>query len=160
MNKNKHDPRPFEASEEREWQAQERALRNEKLGSDAAQDDALVARYRTIARALRQPPAGALPSNFAYEVARLAALQARPAEVDARLEQWLVRLLVGVMALAGAVVAALYGGQWLQATDALFVETGGVGVGGWIMALAACFAITFGFDWLRKSSHGNDASRA
>jgi hypothetical protein len=156
------DARPpgARSPEEREWQAQERAVRNERLGSAPAEDDPLVARYRTIAHALRQPPAGGLPSNFAYEVARLAAARSRVVEVDSRLEQWLVRALVGVMALAGAVVAALYGGQWLQATGALFAETGGVGVSGWVATLAACFAITFGFDWWRRARHGDGDSRA
>jgi hypothetical protein len=146
--------------DEREWQAQERALHNERSGTDAAADDALVARYRTIARALRQPPPGALPSNFAYEVARLAAMQPRPAEVDSAVEQWLIRALVGALVLAGAVVAAIYGGQWLQATGSLLAETGGVGVGGWIVTLAVCFAITYGVDWLRRARRENSASHA
>ncbi len=146
--------------DEREWQAQERALHNERTGTDAAADDALVARYRTIARALRQPPPGALPSNFAYEVARLAAMQPRPAEVDSAVEQWLIRALVGALVLAGAVVAAIYGGQWLQATGSLLAETGGVGVGGWIVTLAVCFAITYGVDWLRRARRENSASHA
>ena len=146
--------------DEREWQAQERALQNERSGTDTAADDALVARYRTIARALRQPPPGALPSNFAYEVARLAAMQPQPAEVDSAVEQWLMRALIGAMALAGAAVAALYGGQWLQATGSLLTETGGVGIGGWIVTLAACFAITFGVGLLRNGRRDERASRA
>ena len=146
--------------DEREWQAQERALHNERSGTDAAADDALVARYRAIARALRQPPPAALPSNFAYEVARLAAVQPRPAEVDSVVEQWLMRALVGAMALAGAAAAVLYGGQWLQATGSLLAETGAVGVGGWIVTLAGCFAITLGVDWLRNGRRGEHVSRA
>jgi hypothetical protein len=146
--------------DEREWQAQERALHNERTGTDAAADDALVARYRTVARALRQPPPEGLPSNFAYEVARLAAVQPPPAEVDSAVEQWLIRALVGALVLAGAVVAAIYGGQWLQATGSLLAETGGVGVGGWIVTLAVCFAITYGVDWLRRARRENSASHA
>jgi len=71
-----------------------------------------------------------------------------------------MRALVGAMALAGAAVAALYGGQWLQATGSLLAETGSVGIGGWIVTLAACFAITVGVDWLRKAKHEDGASRA
>lgn len=141
--------------DEREWQAQERALLNERIGADAAEDDALVARYRSIARALRQPPAGALPSNFAYEVARLAAMQPRPADIDSALEQWLVRALVGTMVLAAVIVTAIYGSDWLGATGAL-LGSNGIGGGGWIAALVACFAMTFGFGRLPARGRSKD----
>jgi hypothetical protein len=87
-------------------------------------------------------------------------MQPRPAEVDSAVEQWLIRALVGALVLAGAVVAAIYGGQWLQATGSLLAETGGVGVGGWIVTLAVCFAITYGVDWLRRARRENSASHA
>lgn len=140
--------------DEREWQAQERALLNERLGIDAGQDDALVARYRTIARALRQPPAGGLPSNFAYEIARVAALQVQPVEVDSRVERWMMRALVGVMALAGAFVAAIQGGDWLRASGEL-LGASGLGAGNWIFAVVACVAMTFGFDWMGMGDRGD-----
>ncbi|MEP6632997.1 MAG: hypothetical protein ABJA62_02200 [Luteimonas sp.] len=135
--------------DEREWQAQERAMHNERLGVDASDDDALVARYRTIARALRQPPPGALPSNFAYAVAQQAAARARAADADSSVERWLVRGLVALMTLAAIAVIGAHGEQWWRATAALFAA-GGVGAGGWIIALGACLAMTFGLGGLRS----------
>ena len=46
----------------REWEAQERALRAERLKLDAGQGDARTAQYRMIARALRQPPVSPMPA--------------------------------------------------------------------------------------------------
>jgi hypothetical protein len=56
---------PFDnADDEREWQAQQRAFEQ----TDRA-DDALVARYRDVARGLRALPRAELPSDFARKVA-------------------------------------------------------------------------------------------
>ena len=93
-----------------EWLAQERALQDELAGV-ANSNDPLVARYRVIARALRQPLPDALPADFA----RTLAAQVQNAPLDTRVEQGLMRALVTLMALSGAVVAALYGQSWWPA---------------------------------------------
>ena len=74
-----HDLPPFDdAAREREWQAQEHALRAERLGLDPAAGDARVRRYRLLARALREPMPDALPADFAQRMA--AQVAAAPAQ--------------------------------------------------------------------------------
>lgn len=142
------------AIEAREWQAQERALQEERTGlppGDADSDG-----YRLVARALRQAPvAEGLPSNFAYEVARLAALRA-PREVDTRLEAWLLRGLVGVMLLAGAVFAALQGPRWVAAGATLLDTAGASGAAPWVGLVCGCVAMSFALDWSRRALDRRD----
>ena len=59
---NAKHPRPGTDAFEREWQLQERALRDERTGRAGDPD---IAAYRRVARALRQPQPDRLPSNFA-----------------------------------------------------------------------------------------------
>ena len=49
-----------------EWDAQERALREERLGVPVG-DDARVAEYRLLARALRHPPLDAVPVDQHFQ---------------------------------------------------------------------------------------------
>ena len=127
-----------------EWLAQERALQDERRDG-ASSDDPLQARYRQIARALRQPLPHALPDDFAARIAALAAADARHGAVDTAVEQRLVRALVTLLALSAAVVAALYGQQWLQAIVAVLP---GVAFN-WTLALLACVGLSWSFDRLR-----------
>ena len=57
--------------DEREWQAQERALQEERLHLTG---DPRLAAYRRIARALRQPLPDALPADFARRLAASSSL--------------------------------------------------------------------------------------
>ena len=82
--------KPTERIDEREWQMQERALREERFGA-AAGDDPGIAAYRHVARALREPLPDALPSDFAEAIAAQAARL--PVRGESALERWLVRLL-------------------------------------------------------------------
>jgi len=128
---------------DREWALQERAFSEERASEERAghatgSDEPGLTEYRRIARALRQPPADRLPSNFAWQVAQLAARLPHPSRLDLRLEGWLVRSLVAAMVLGGLAVAALYGLDWLRALDA----TGSAG--NWMMLVAACV----GLSWL------------
>jgi hypothetical protein len=145
--------------DEREWQAQERALREVRAGAaprDAALggDDALVARYRDVARALAVPPASGLHAGFATEVAQLAAK--RHAAPDAGLERGLLRMLVLAMALSSAVVVAVYGVQWWRASAQLL----GTDALGWTIAVAACAALSWSLDWMRRRGAGDSADPA
>ncbi|TWI05995.1 hypothetical protein IP90_00257 [Luteimonas cucumeris] len=144
-NRNGHDKALLD---EREWQAQENALRDERLGIGASGDDPLVAGYRTVARALREAPEVALPADFARDVARAAVAQGSSAHIDARLEQILLRLLVVALVLSGTAALAFYGNQALLAIDARLTT--------WGLALATCMALTWAFDWLRRIRHDGD----
>jgi len=132
-----HDPR-MSASDEQEWSAQERALAEERAGAAPAGGDPRLRSYRLMARALAQPPAEQLPSDFARQVARQAQQTSRLA--DTRLEQGLLMFLVALMALAGSVVVLASGAQWLPSLDPGVL--GAVAGKPWIWALAACLAFT------------------
>jgi hypothetical protein len=65
-----HDIPPFDdAAREREWLAQENAMRRERLHLDPHGDDARTKRYRMLARVLRQPLDENLPPDFARQLA-------------------------------------------------------------------------------------------
>jgi hypothetical protein len=135
--------------DEPEWQAQERALREERNGV-AAGDDPLVARYRQVARALRQPADSAPPPDFARTVAaRVAAAHAPP---DMRLELALLRALSGLLGMSAIVAAALYGGQWLHAFAALLPPIVTGTALNWALALGACLALSWGFGRLPRGA--------
>ena len=57
---------------QREWERQEEALREERLGEEAGQSTTRNQRYRAIARALRLPLDLELDAGFARQVARRA----------------------------------------------------------------------------------------
>lgn len=137
------DPLRIDA-DAREWELQERARSDvrEGIAGDAVPGD--FAAYRRIARALRTPPPERLPSNFAFQVAQLAARAPDLRRVDLRLEQWLVRSLLVVLAAGALVVAVIYGGGWLRALDAT-----GTGVAGWLGTAAACLLLTWGMQGWR-----------
>ena len=137
--------------EKNEWQAQERALHDERIGA-APGDDPLQLHYRLVARALRQPLPHALPDDFAARVAARARRQAAHAPPDLRIEQRLVRALIAVLALSAAVAVAWYGQQWLQAITMLLP---GAALN-WTLALAACVGLSWSFGLLhrRERFHG------
>jgi hypothetical protein len=137
------DPSLRNAESQREWQLQERALREEREGIEAS-DDPEVADYRRIAHALRRPLPERLPSNFAFQMAQLVARLPKVSRLDLRLERWLVRGLVGAMVLGGGVATAVYGRDWLAA-----LEAGGSGAGKWIVAAGACLLLTWGMQGWR-----------
>lgn len=132
--------------DEREWQLQERALREERDGSVAG-DDPAVADYRKVAHALRTPPPVALPADFAVQVAaRVAARHA----VEGRLEQILTHALLGALALAAVVVSMQYGGHWLRDGLALLPARGwDLGLQ-WGLAVVACLGLSWSMEQLRR----------
>lgn len=141
MNRRRHR---FDQASEQEWNLQERAFVEERAiekrasaEARGAPEDADTAAYRRIVRALRRPPAERLPSNFAWQVAQLAARLPRPSRLDLRLESWLVRGLVAAMVLGGLAVAGVYGLGWLRALDA------SGSAGNWLLLVAGCVALTW-----------------
>ena len=143
-----HEPTDFapEDSPGREWQAQERATREERLGVDAV-DDPRVAQYRLVARALRHPPLDPVPFDFAAQVARVAT-SAMPSD---RFETLLLRVLVALLGSAGAVVAALYGAEWWPSFAPIAPQVPDTALN-WGLALAACTALTWVLNRVRRPS--------
>lgn len=128
----------------REWELQERARSDvrDAIAADAVPGD--FAAYRRIAQALRTPPPERLPSNFAFQVAQIAARAPDLRRFDRRLEQWLVRGLLAALVVGTLVVGMVYGGSWLRALDAT-----GTGVTGWLGTAVACVALTWGMQGWR-----------
>ncbi|MDE2247907.1 MAG: hypothetical protein KGJ96_04940 [Xanthomonadaceae bacterium] len=129
-----------DAAREREWQAQELAMRRERLRLDAAADAPRVRRYRRIARALREPLDAALPADFAQQVAARAAAAAPAADIG--FERALTLALGGLLALAAVVVTTLYGGTWLSPLVGALSALQPL-AGRWPVAFAACMAVSW-----------------
>ncbi|GAB3752893.1 hypothetical protein [Lysobacter olei] len=140
MNAGPRDTPPTDAARrDAEWQAQEQALREERAGIPMQAGDARRAQYRLINRALRHPPLDPVPHDFARTVAARAM---RAADSDDRLEQLLLRVLVGVMAVAGAVIVLVYGAPWWPAVAAALPLPAG-DLLRWGLVLAACAGTTW-----------------
>jgi hypothetical protein len=114
----------------REWDLQERALRE-----DAA--------YREVARALRRSP-GEPPEDFAASVAALVAPAPAPAREDL-LEHWLLRAFAMVLAIAFISAIAHYGSLWLEGFEAIAPLLGGSTALNWAAAAGACVALSWAF---------------
>lgn len=142
---------PFNATpvSEGEWQLQERALREERSGHAPAPDDRELAAYRQVARALRQPPAGGLSADFAAQVADR--VRQRASGPDPRVEGWLTHALLALMAGAGVLAFARYGGPaWLADARAL-LPPALLGNGlPWLLALGACLGLSWAIEPLRR----------
>jgi hypothetical protein len=128
--------------EQREWDAQERAVRVERAGSAAA-GDAVVAQYRLIARALRTPQLDALPRDFAARTAARARREARVANES--VEVWLERGLVALLLLAGAAAIRIYGAESLFGFSFSVPDGATFGIQSvlsWSLVVAACVGIS------------------
>lgn len=152
MNTSNPDPKQVaEAFDEREWRAQEQALRDERLGLAAAGSDAPLAHYRLVARALREPPAHSLPPDFARQVADKVEARSPPARAKASFEQIMLASLGATLAVSGAVALVKYGGEALAAFDARSLQ--------WGLAIVACVGLTWAFDGLRRLRHHGESLR-
>lgn len=148
----KTGPRAHDARfDEHEWQLQERAVREQRAGV-AGGDDPLLAQYRRVARALREPT-GAPPPDFAQAVA--ATLATASGSADMRLELLLLRALSGLLGLSAIAVAALYGGQWLPAFAALLPAMATGTAFNWALALGACLGLSWSFGRLQAGPRGH-----
>lgn len=116
----------------REWDLQERALRDDPA-------------WREVARALRESP-GEPPAAFAASVAASVAARARPRIVPTRegeIERWLVRVLSAVLGLAGASMLARSAREWLGGFDAIAAMLGGPTALNWALAAGACVLLSW-----------------
>jgi len=141
MNQHIGDIPPFDdARHEREWLAQESAMRRERLHLDPAGDDARSRRYRLLARALREPLPGGLPTDFATHVA--ARVAAAPASTT-RFEFVLMTALATALVIAAGAVTAIYGSAWLPSFSAI-LPAPRTPASSWLLAFAGCL----GASWL------------
>ena len=136
-----HDDAREEAFDEREWQAQERALRAERLHLSGDADPG----YRRVAAALRSAPPVALPADFA----RRMALRVGAATLDLRMERWLLLACSAVLAVAVPAALALYGGSGLEVAAAVFPSLSQAAPG-WLLAVVACVALNGLMEPLRR----------
>lgn len=133
-------PRFDDPAREREWLAQENAMRREGLGLDSTGDDARSQRYRALARALRTESPVVLPADFAEQVSALAAQRAQPRMPAMALERMLTLALAAVLLLAAVVVTFIYGASWWPAFEALRPAPSAAQ---WWLALAACVGVSW-----------------
>jgi hypothetical protein len=150
----------------REWQVQERARKEERHGAEPSDDvnsasdsrtkDGLayggtakdgLAKYRLIARALRQPPIGSLSESFAAETA--AQIEAMNSAISDSVEIWLQRALLTLLLVTGTATAVIFGGEWLTALVSRVFALGHSGpgkAGDWIVAVAVCLTLSLGVE--------------
>lgn len=127
---------PDDAVDEREWLAQEGAARAERLGIPGGMDgDPLVAGYREVSRALRQPLADGPPPDFASDLARHVAIE--DDVTGDRFERVVLQVMTALLGLSLGVICVLYGRDWLQATAYAASE----GALQWTALVACCVAL-------------------
>jgi hypothetical protein len=136
---------PFDdEAREREWQAQEKAMRRESLHLDSAGDDVRVQRYRMLARALREAPQDSLPADFARHVAAQAtSVPAGNVVADTRFEFVLMASIAIALVVAVVAVISLYGDAWLPSISTMLPAPGALATR-WLLAFAGCI----GLSWL------------
>ena len=139
--------------DEREWLAQENAMRCERKGLEMPDSDALGTAYLPIARALNRPLEPMLPADFAARVAALATAGQIPAEAESLLERMLLLGLAAVFGICALVAVVIYGSNWLGNSFSMLAQIGTSNLT-WAMALAACLAVSWFSESLRsRTSH-------
>lgn len=148
MNAPDNDKLDQTLADEREWLAQEQAMRDERVGVAASGSSAPEAQYRAVARALREAPAESLPPDFARQVARTA--EARAAN-GAQFESWMLRALYAALGVSGIAALAYYGSEAVAGVDPTVLQ--------WSLAIGACAAMTWSLDWARRWTHRDEPMR-
>ena len=148
-----HIPVFDDDAREREWLAQETAMRREQLQLDPASDDARSRRYRLIARRMRQPLPGTLPADFARQLAmRVGATPAASAPSGASFEFRLMLALAAVLGVASAVVIVIYGNAWLPSFVELLPDPQAPATR-WLLALAGCLGVSWLLGLWQRRAH-------
>ncbi len=142
-------PNDSAAMREAEWQAQERAVEQERRGLPLDDADPRLAEYRLIARALRNPAMEPMPFDLTARIVRHVEASVALSE---RAERWLLRILGGVFALAALVAVVVYGAQWTPSFSALWPSMSTQSAD-WAVLLVACLGVSLGAQaavrWLR-----------
>lgn len=139
---------------EREWDAQERALREERLGAAPKRRETRVNEYRLLARALGDPALDPIPEDF---VTRTAARAVGVEAAKDRLDVWLQHGLIALLAAVGVSTMAALAGSWLQAFGIAITRPAALSLLSWTTAILACIALSEALDyWRRKRGSGGD----
>lgn len=136
--KNRDTPSFDDPAREREWQAQEAAMRHERLHLNPNHDDPRTLGYRLLTRALKAEPPGGLAKDFAHQVSALAA-ESKHAP-PATLESTLTISLASALVLSAVAATATYGATWWPAFAALLPAPS---IAQWLMALTGCLGLTW-----------------
>ncbi|MBU8977556.1 hypothetical protein JI752_015500 [Lysobacter sp. MMG2] len=123
---------------EAEWQAQERALEQERRGVPLDRADSRLAEYRLIARALRAPAMEPVPYDLTAQIVRH--VEGTPA-VGELLERWLLRALTAAFVLAALSAMVAYGAQWTPAFADLWPQLSPASAD-WAGLLIGCLAVS------------------
>jgi hypothetical protein len=141
--------------DEREWQAQEMAMRCERAGVESPASDMLVAAYLPIAQALNKPLDPLLPADFAARVAALAATVNHSGEAESKFEQWLLLGLAIIFGACALVAAMIYGSDWLGNSFDILAQVSTTSLA-WPMLLATCLAVSWFTEALRNRNRDPD----
>ena len=131
-----------------EWEDQQRAVRDERIGAGSAGTEPRIAQYRLIARVLREPVQDGLPPDFAAMVAARAETSAH--EAADRRDLWLERAAFAGLA---ATATVMFGGDLLSMLRQLIVDVGADGAAArqWSMAIGVCLTLTLSIDVWRAT---------
>ena len=136
---NQHDDLfPFDdAGHEREWLAQEEAIRRERLHLDATGNDIRDRHYRLLARALRESSQDGLPPDFATRVA----IRANAAVASsARFELALLIILLVIMVVIAGTIMMIHGGEWISLLGTVLTAPN---ANSWLVAFAICLGASW-----------------
>ncbi|HEY5852287.1 MAG TPA: hypothetical protein VIT62_16195 [Lysobacter sp.] len=152
------NPRPAAEAQriEREWQAQERAMEQERRGVPLDPADPRVGEYRLIARALRAPAMEPVPFDLAAQIVRRVEAAQTLGE---RVEGWLLRILVTLLVVVAIGAVAIYGHDWASAFAALWPDPSPQSAG-WGGLLLACLGLSLLWQWggrFLRQEHGHPA---
>ena len=139
---------PLSPDQEREWELQERALRQERGEAVAAAPPG----YRLLARALREPLDSAPPADFAALLARRIERAALP---DMRWERRATTALVAMLLLLAALGLAWQGQDWLRQLLELMPSLPRL-FNGWVLLLLVGLGMAYWPAPLRERLHGAD----
>jgi hypothetical protein len=132
-------------AEQRAWDAQERALRDQPFGL-------------ALVQALRAPPLASIPADFAAVTATLAEGTRTD---DDRLERWLQVASVLLGAVAAVAVLAVAGSQLGRAITLVVPAAAIDPLANWGVAIMACAVVSLGLDrWTRRWSQASKPASA
>lgn len=146
------EDRPFDDSAlEREWRAQEEALRAERERADSAHDDARRRSYRAVARALREPLPDALPPDFAARLEQRVAQERADNAFASPFERIALGLMIALFGIAIGIAVAVSAAATLQPVGDALHAIMSLGSNRWLVALGACVALSGAMQRLTRS---------